>query len=131
MARELAGPDPVASSHFLRAIVTVPDNVAARALASLGITREHVEGAVGATTAEGSSDETPDEVMARSVRIRAEDERVVIELSDPDLARLLTGFKDEPAMFAGGLAQLLQQVRSSLERAAREQEDAGGASMGE
>jgi hypothetical protein len=130
VAQDLSGPDPLASSHFLRAVVSMPDSVAARALASLGVTRERVEGALAATSTEGSSDETPDQVMARSVSIRAEDERVVIELIDPDLARLLSGFGDDPTILAGGLAQLLEQVRSGLEQAARP-DDPGGASMDE
>ena len=131
VARDLAGSGLVASSHFLRAIVTVPESVAARALASLGTTSERIEGALAATPTEGSSDETPDEIMARSVSIRAENERVVIELVDPDLARLLAGFGDDPTILAGGLAQLLEQVRSGLERAARPDEGAGDATAEE
>jgi hypothetical protein len=90
-----------------------------------------IAGALAATPVEGTSDETPGQVMARSVRIRAEDERVVIELVDPELARLLAGFGEDPTILAGGLAQLLEQVRAGLEGAARPPEDPAGASMDE
>ena len=125
MANDLAGPEPLASTHLLRALVTVPDSVALHVPTSLGITSERVLGALAATPVEGTSDETPDQVMARSVSIRAEKERVVIELLDPELARLLSGFGEDPTILAGGLAQLLEQVRAGLERAARSDEEPG------
>jgi hypothetical protein len=131
VAQDLSGPEPLASSHFLRAVVGMPDSVAARALASLGVTPERVEGALAATSTEGTSDETADQIMARSVNIHAEGERVVIELVDPDLAQLLAGFGGDPKILTGGLAQLLEQVRSGLESAARTDEGRGGASMRE
>jgi ATP-dependent Clp protease ATP-binding subunit ClpA len=131
VAQNLSGSDPLASSHFLRAVVSMPDSVAARALASLGMTRERIEQALATISTEGTSDETPDQVRARSVRIRAEDERVVIELIDPELARLLGGFGKDPSTLALGLAELLEQVRSGIETAARAGEEPGGASMDE
>ncbi len=74
------------SAHLLRAIVAATETQAGRALASLGVTAEAVDRGLAATPVEGTTDETREDAMARVARVRTEDDRVVIELSDADLA---------------------------------------------
>ena len=71
-AREFAGHGPISSGHILRALVADPDSQAARALASLGVSAERIEGALAATSTEGTTDETP-EARSRASRASSTD----------------------------------------------------------
>ena len=126
--RELAAHEPISSGLMLRALVADPDSQAARALASLGISADRVEGALAATSIQGTSDETPEAAIARIASIRTEEDRVVIELADRDLAKSLEGGMSE---LTGGLAVALDQLRTSLEHEARRAQESGSASMEE
>ncbi len=127
-AREFAAHEPISSGHMLRALVADPDSQATRALASLGVSAERVEGALAATSTEGTTDETPEAAIARMATIRTEEDRVVIELADRDLAKALEGGIAE---LTGGLAEAVDQLRTSLEQEARREKRPGGASMEE
>jgi ATP-dependent Clp protease ATP-binding subunit ClpA len=127
-ARELAGDQKISSGHMLRALVADSDSQATTALASLGISADRVEGALAATSTEGTTDDTPEAAIARIASIRTEEDRVVIELADRDLARSLEGGVAE---LTGGLAEAVDQLRTSLEQAARKAQDPGSATMGE
>jgi ATP-dependent Clp protease ATP-binding subunit ClpA len=127
-ARQLAGRDMQSSGHLLRAMVAATDSQAGRALASLDITPEAVERALDSTPIEGTTDETREDAIARLARIRTEGDRVVIELSDAELARSLGAGVGE---LSTSLADALERLRSTLRREARTEDDPGGASMDE
>jgi ATP-dependent Clp protease ATP-binding subunit ClpA len=127
-AREFAGARPVSSAHLLRALVADPDSQAARALASLGISPDRVEGALAATSIEGTSDETPEAAIARIATIETVEGGVEIKIADRDLAKLLKGGTPE---LAGPLAQALDQLRTSLENEARKAQSQASATMEE
>ena len=127
-ARQLAGAETQTSAHLLRAIVAATDTQAGRALASLGVTAEAVERALAATPVEGTTDETREDAMARVARVRTEDDRVVIELNDADLARRLGAGVGE---MSGPLAEAIDRLRSALRREAKPDDPPGGASMDE
>jgi ATP-dependent Clp protease ATP-binding subunit ClpC len=126
-ARDLAQDRPVSSADMLRALIAVDDSRAARALASLGVSAERVEGALAATSAVGTADETPEDAIGRIATIRTEEGSVVIELSDRNLASLLKGGTGE---LSGRVARALDELRTSLEHEARRTKQAG-ASMDE
>jgi ATP-dependent Clp protease ATP-binding subunit ClpC len=108
-ARELAGDDLVRSDHYLQAIVEQPDTVAARALASLGADAEKVTAAIAATPRAGTTDETAEDVAARSVELRHEGDRVVIEVADPALAEALRTANQGEIIAV--LANLVEEIR--------------------
>ena len=113
---------------MLRALVAGSDSQAARALASLGISPDRVEGALAATSIEGTSDETPEAAIARIATIETVEGGVEIKIADRDLAKLLKGGTPE---LTGPLAQALDQLRTSLEHEARKAQKSGSASMEE
>jgi len=127
-ARQLAGAETQTSAHLLRAIVAATDTQAGRALASLGVTAEAVERALAATPVEGTTDETREDAMARVARVRTEDDRVVIELTDADLARSLGAGVGE---MSAPLAEAIDRLRSALRHEAKSDDPPGGASMDE
>jgi ATP-dependent Clp protease ATP-binding subunit ClpC len=127
-ARQLALGEAQTSAHLLRALVAATDSQAGRALASLGVTADAVDQALTATPVEGTTDESREDAIARVARIRTEDDRVVIELTDADLARRLAG---RSAELSGSLAEVLDRLRSTLRREANPDEPSGGASMEE
>ncbi len=110
-ARDLAADRPVSSAHMLRALVAGSDSQAARALASLGVGVERIEGALAATSTLGTTDETPEDAIARIASIGVHDDRVVIELTDAELARRLGVGMIE---LSGSLAAVLDQLHAGL-----------------
>jgi ATP-dependent Clp protease ATP-binding subunit ClpC len=125
-ARQLAHGDRQTSAHLLRALIAATDSQAGLALASLGVTADAVDQALAATPVEGTTDEPSEDVIARVARIHTEDDRVVIELTDADLARRLVG---RSAELSGPLAEALDRLRSALRREANPDAPPGGASM--
>ena len=120
-------PRPVSSAHMLRALVAGADSQAARALKALDVSAERIEGALAATSAVGTTDETPEDAIGRIATIRTDEGSVVIELSDRDLASLLKGGTGE---LSGRVARALDELRTSLEHEARRKHQSG-ASMHE
>ena len=93
------------------------------ALASLGVSAERIEGALAATSTEGTTDETPEAAIARIASIQTVEGGVEITIADADLAKLLKGGTPE---LSGPLAQALDQLRTSLAREACKTQAAGG-----
>jgi hypothetical protein len=88
-ARRLAGSAPVASHHYLLALLQQDDSVAAKALESMGVTSETLQQRVAEIEPAGTSDETPEEAGARRVGLRVEGKLVMLEIDDPELAESL------------------------------------------
>jgi hypothetical protein len=88
-ARRLAGSAPVASHHFLLALLQQHDSVAAKALESMGVTAETLEQKVAEIEPAGTSDETPEQAGARRIGMRVEGKLVMLEIDDPALAESL------------------------------------------
>jgi ATP-dependent Clp protease ATP-binding subunit ClpC len=127
-ARQLALGKTQTSAHLLRALVAATESQAGRALSSLGVTADAVDRALAATPVEGTTDESREDAIARVASIRTEDDRVVIELTDADLARRLEGGTTE---LSASLTEALDRLRSTLRREANPGEPPGGASMEE
>ncbi len=89
-AAALAGDEPVASHHYLRALVEDTDSAAARTLAALGVTPEAVEAKLAEVGTEGTTDAPPAQPeRAGRAKLAVEGESVLVELTEPDLARRL------------------------------------------
>ena len=88
LASELAGGGPVSTVHFLRALLTEQNGLAARVLERLGVTEEKVDTVAEELGVEGTSDEGPEERRAREVRIKLGTGREVT-IDDEDVARQL------------------------------------------
>ena len=84
----LAGSAPIASHHYLLALLEDPDSAAARALSGLGVTREGVEAKLAELGTAGTRDAPADEGAGRT-RLSVEGEAVLVELTEPELARRL------------------------------------------
>jgi ATP-dependent Clp protease ATP-binding subunit ClpA len=110
-ARRLAGSAPVASHHYLLALLQQHDSVAAKALESMGVTAESLEQRVAEIEPAGTSDETPEEAGARRVGLRVEGKLVMLEIDDPELAESL-----EKAM-AGRKVRLIRGTDPEAENA--------------
>jgi ATP-dependent Clp protease ATP-binding subunit ClpA len=123
-ARNIAGGGPVSTGHMLRGLVADPDSQAARALTSLGVSAERIEGALAATSTEGTTDETAEDAIGRIASIQTVEGGVEITIADADLAKLLKGGTPE---LTGPLARALDQLRTSLEREARKAQGPGSA----
>jgi ATP-dependent Clp protease ATP-binding subunit ClpA len=110
-ARRLAGGAPVASHHYLLALLQQDDSVAAKALESMGVTAESLQQRVAEIEPAGTSDETPEEAGARRVGLRVEGKLVMLEIDDPALAESL-----EKAM-AGRKVRLIKGTDPEAEHA--------------
>ena len=117
----LSGPAPVSSGHILRALVADADSQAARALTSLGASAERIEGALAATSTEGTTDETAEDAIGRIASIQTVEGGVEIKIADADLAKLLKGGTPE---LTGALAARARPA--AHEPRARGAQDAGG-----
>jgi ATP-dependent Clp protease ATP-binding subunit ClpA len=98
----LAGDEPVASHHYLRALVEDTNSAAARALAALGVTPEAVEAKLVELGTAGTNDEPPAHQGGRT-RVSVEGESVRVELAEPDLARRLRPFLAGPVADLPGI----------------------------
>ncbi|MFP5319032.1 MAG: Clp protease N-terminal domain-containing protein [Acidimicrobiia bacterium] len=100
----LARDEPVASHHYLRALVEDPDSAAARTLAALGVTREAVEAKLAEMGTAGTTDApAAPPVGAGQARLAVEGDLVLVELAEPDLARRLRPFLGGPLADLPGL----------------------------
>jgi ATP-dependent Clp protease ATP-binding subunit ClpA len=88
-ARRLAADLPVGTQHILIGLFEQPDSLAAKVLASLNIDRSAVEQLVADLGVKDTSDELPEVTGGRKVLLRVVEDRVVVEVDDPDLADLV------------------------------------------
>jgi Clp amino terminal domain, pathogenicity island component len=84
-ARQLAGDAPVGSHHLLLAALGNPSSAAAKALTGLGIDLGRAIDALRTVDVTGTADEAADEAGRRALVMRLNDERLVLEASDPVL----------------------------------------------
>jgi ATP-dependent Clp protease ATP-binding subunit ClpA len=109
-ASRLAGTQPVGSQHLMLAALADPDSVAARTLVSLGVDLDQARDALLAANVTGTSDEAPEEAGRRTLRIRVDEFRLTVEVTDPALVELahatldaVGAQTDEPGTIAGNL----------------------------
>jgi ATP-dependent Clp protease ATP-binding subunit ClpA len=109
-ASRLAGTQPVGSQHLMLAALADPNSVAARTLVSLGVDLDRARDALLAANVSGTSDEAPEEAGRRTVRIRVDEDRLTVEVTDPALVELahttldaIGAQTDEPGTIAGKL----------------------------
>jgi ATP-dependent Clp protease ATP-binding subunit ClpC len=107
-AVQLAAGGPVGSQHLLLAAISDPNSAAARALAELGVDLERARDALRNLEVANTTDEAPEDVGRRMMRIRVTDKAVVIEATDERLVQLGNGViaalgdrLEEPATIPG------------------------------
>ncbi|MGH9182389.1 MAG: Clp protease N-terminal domain-containing protein [Acidimicrobiales bacterium] len=86
-ARALAQGQRVGSHHYLLALLAEEEGLAAKVLASFGITRAVAERRVSELGTEGTADEMPEEAGGRRIQLRVVGDRLEISVEDPELAR--------------------------------------------
>jgi ATP-dependent Clp protease ATP-binding subunit ClpA len=89
-ALSLAADGPVASHHYLRAVLDEQDSAAAKVLGALGVTREAVEAKLAEIGTEGTSDEPAEKAGARGTSLSIEDDTVEVRIQDLALAQRLS-----------------------------------------
>ena len=82
-ALQLAGAQPVGSQHLLLAVLADPNSAAARALAELGVDLDRARDTLRGAEVVDTTDESPEDIGRRHMKIRVTDERVVVEAADP------------------------------------------------
>jgi ATP-dependent Clp protease ATP-binding subunit ClpA len=89
-ALSLAAGGPVASQHYLLAVLDEHESVAAKALGALGVTREAVEATLAEIGTVGTSDESPEAAGARGTSLSIEDDTIQVRIEAPALTLRLT-----------------------------------------
>jgi ATP-dependent Clp protease ATP-binding subunit ClpC len=87
-AARLAGAQPVGSQHLMLAALDDPQSAAARALTSIGIDLDDARTALRGVDIIGTSDEAPEDVGRRYMRVRVGADAVVVEATDPMIIQL-------------------------------------------
>jgi ATP-dependent Clp protease ATP-binding subunit ClpA len=88
-ARSVAGGLPIGTHHQLLAMFDIEDSLAARVLMSAGLTRDAVDNLIKSVGVAGTSDEMPPSGRNHNVTVRVENDKVLVEIADPDLADLM------------------------------------------
>jgi len=86
-AAALAQGHPTGSQHYLLALLSDPQSLAFKLLASFGVTAEAVAARVEELGPTGTSDETPEEAGARHIQMRVVGGRLELSVDDPELVR--------------------------------------------
>ncbi|MGI8758622.1 MAG: Clp protease N-terminal domain-containing protein [Acidimicrobiales bacterium] len=120
MARALAGEGRVGSHHLLLALLDDERSLAAKVLASLGVTSEAAEQGVDEIGVAGTSDETPEEAGARRMQVRVTGDRLEIFIDDPAVVQglpevVVSGTDPAAAQFP----ELWSAVRATAQDLAR------------
>ena len=86
-----AGGGPLRSDDLLLALLGDESSMAAKAMASLGVSLDAVRERLDELRVTGTSDEMLEEAGARRVTVRVAEGRIVVEVDDPGLAELAGG----------------------------------------
>ncbi|HEX6596816.1 MAG TPA: Clp protease N-terminal domain-containing protein, partial [Acidimicrobiales bacterium] len=122
-AAALAGDEPVASHHYLRALVEDTNSAAARTLAALGVTPEAIEAKLAEVGTAGTTDAPPNQPeRAGRAKLAVEGESIVVELAEPDLARRLRPLLSGRAGEVPGSETLWRAVLPALANVANQLE---------
>ncbi|GAB1514235.1 hypothetical protein JCM33774_62770 [Actinophytocola sp. KF-1] len=92
-AQALAGDAPMGSHHLLEALIRAEGSMAAKVLADLGVDAAAVAAKVDEFDTEDTTDATPEELAARKMELRVENDEVHLVFRDGgtvDLARAVT-----------------------------------------
>jgi ATP-dependent Clp protease ATP-binding subunit ClpC len=103
-AQALAGDAPMGSHHLLEALIRAEGSMAAKVLADLGIDAAAVASKVDEFDAEDTTDATPEELAARKMELRVENDEVHLVFRDSatvDLAKAVTGLVRGPLTATG------------------------------
>lgn len=88
-AATLAGGEPLGSQHVLLGLFGEEDTLAARALATLGVTREALEQVLNTMDPADTADERPERAGARRTRLQVAGDVITMRVQDADLASRL------------------------------------------
>jgi ATP-dependent Clp protease ATP-binding subunit ClpA len=103
-AQALAGDAPMGSHHLLEALIRAEGSMAAKVLADLGIDAATIASKVDEIDTEDTSDATPEELAARKMELRVENDEVHLVFRDTatvDLAKAVTGLVQGPLTATG------------------------------
>jgi ATP-dependent Clp protease ATP-binding subunit ClpC len=103
-AQALAGDAPMGSHHLLEALIRAEGSMAAKVLADLGVDAAAVASKVDEFDTEDTSDATPEELAARKMELRVENDEVHLVFRDSatlDLAKAVTGLVEGPLTATG------------------------------
>ena len=103
-AQALAGDAPMGSHHLLEALIRAEGSMAAKVLAELGVDAAAVATKVDEFDAEDTTDATPEELAARKMELRVENDEVHLIFRDSatlDLAKEVTGLVAGPLTATG------------------------------
>ncbi len=103
-AQALAGDAPMGSHHLLEALIRAEGSMAAKVLADLGVDAAAVASKVDEFDTEDTTDATPEELAARKMELRVENDEVHLVFRDSgtlDLAKAVTGLMDGPLTATG------------------------------
>jgi ATP-dependent Clp protease ATP-binding subunit ClpC len=103
-AQALAGDAPMGSHHLLEALIRAEGSMAAKVLADLGIDAATIASKVDEFDTEDTSDATPEELAARKMELRVENDEVHLVFRDTgtlDLAKAVTGLVEGPLTATG------------------------------
>ena len=103
-AQALAGDAPMGSHHLLEALIRAEGSMAAKVLGDLGIDAATIATKVDEFDAEDTTDATPEELAARKMELRVENDEVHLIFRDSgtvDLARAVTGLVEGPLTATG------------------------------
>ena len=103
-AQALAGDAPMGSHHLLEALIRAEGSMAAKVLADLGIDAAAIASKVDEIDTEDTTDATPEELAARRMELRVEDDEVHLIFRDAgtlELAKAVTGLVEGPLTATG------------------------------
>ena len=103
-AQALAGDAPMGSHHLLEALIRAEGSMAAKVLVDLGVDAATIASKVDEFDAEDTTDATPEELAARKMELRVEDDEVHLIFRDTatvDLAKAVTGLVAGPVTATG------------------------------
>lgn len=103
-AQALAGDAPMGSHHLLEALIRAEGSMAAKVLRDLGVDPAAIATKVDEFDAEDTTDATPEELAARKMELRVENDEVHLIFRDSstvDLARAVTALVEGPVTATG------------------------------
>ncbi len=114
--RRAAG-GPVGSQHYLLGLLDEEDGLAAKALASLGVTRETVEAKLAELGTSGTTDEPPERAGALRTSIQVTGDEIAVRVVESDLAARIRGYFEggRQAAEVPGAEKLWKSLRAALE----------------
>ena len=123
-----AGGGPVGSQHYLLGLLEEEDGLAAKALASLGVTRDVIEAKLAELGTQGTTDEPPERAGAARTTIQVTGDEIAVRVVESDLAARIRSYFEggKQAAEVPGAEKLWKSLRTALEDMTIQIEKVGG-----